>query len=718
MHERSAGVPHLTRLLVEGLGATAESLPSGLPDVLTRAVQASWQRLDATGRRVLQVLAASGAPADPEQLVVVCAQLGLTGAAVEQAVADATAARIAVVSQSRLWFRHPLLPQTLELSVLPAERAAMHAAWAAVVSGTTSRGMDELRRLGALALHLELAGREAEVFEVSLRAADLARDLAARQAECVHLLRAASALDARGAAAQIHPVALLERAARAAADVGDLATAAELSARALAQVDPVHDPRTHARLLMFSAEKDFHLGRTADLPVDAYRRAVELTAPFPDDPVHADALAELAYALGWAGRAHEARPLALQAVAAARRCGDPAVLANAYGARSFIELSDPPVSDRESALAVHYARQCDDPRLFSDAVTERGNYLMSVGRFDEAADLSREAWRRAAALGLETYAGRRAVDVADRLLELGQLREAADAVRVALESIRSPCAPPALAEHLIAHRAPADALDLLERTLEVQVIDPRVGDLMTMWASRAAADLAESARDRRDKDAARAALQRLDRFLEHRARLERGPNEMMTEGPDLTAMAAVSLAERARCAGRPSPDLWEEAAAACREARLGWDEWLAQLRLAELVLVTDRHHTRAAGCCARCTVGVGEGAGQLLERTTTLARLAGIPLEEPTPVGDLAGTDPFVACTPREHEVLDLVVAGRTYHEIADELTISEKTVSVHVSNLLHKTATASRRELAALAVRLRESGFDPTGPDGAGSQH
>jgi DNA-binding NarL/FixJ family response regulator len=49
-------------------------------------------------------------------------------------------------------------------------------------------------------------------------------------------------------------------------------------------------------------------------------------------------------------------------------------------------------------------------------------------------------------------------------------------------------------------------------------------------------------------------------------------------------------------------------------------------------------------------------------------------------------------------------VAGRTYGEIARELVVSEKTVSVHVSHLLHKTGTANRVELAQLARRVASS--------------
>jgi DNA-binding NarL/FixJ family response regulator len=59
-----------------------------------------------------------------------------------------------------------------------------------------------------------------------------------------------------------------------------------------------------------------------------------------------------------------------------------------------------------------------------------------------------------------------------------------------------------------------------------------------------------------------------------------------------------------------------------------------------------------------------------------------------------------VRVTPREREIPALLVSGRTYGEIARELVISEKTVSPHVSNLLAKTGTSNRVELAGNADR------------------
>jgi DNA-binding NarL/FixJ family response regulator len=57
--------------------------------------------------------------------------------------------------------------------------------------------------------------------------------------------------------------------------------------------------------------------------------------------------------------------------------------------------------------------------------------------------------------------------------------------------------------------------------------------------------------------------------------------------------------------------------------------------------------------------------------------------------------------TPRELSVLELVARGMTNRQIGEELFMSEKTASVHVSRILSKLEVGSRVEAATAAQRL-----------------
>jgi RNA polymerase sigma factor (sigma-70 family) len=64
----------------------------------------------------------------------------------------------------------------------------------------------------------------------------------------------------------------------------------------------------------------------------------------------------------------------------------------------------------------------------------------------------------------------------------------------------------------------------------------------------------------------------------------------------------------------------------------------------------------------------------------------------------------FPELTEREREILTLIARGKTNAEIAEELTISLKTVRNHVSNIYSKLQVADRTQAA---IRAREAGLN-----------
>jgi DNA-binding NarL/FixJ family response regulator len=133
-------------------------------------------------------------------------------------------------------------------------------------------------------------------------------------------------------------------------------------------------------------------------------------------------------------------------------------------------------------------------------------------------------------------------------------------------------------------------------------------------------------------------------------------------------------------------DAWERAVAGFEAMGHVFETARSQARLAAVLQAVGRTtEARELAATARATAE-GLGARALL----------GGPGPAPTP----RETRRDATLTTRETEILGLVAQGRSNGQIARQLFISTKTVSVHVSNILAKLGAAGRTEAAAIARR------------------
>jgi DNA-binding NarL/FixJ family response regulator len=169
---------------------------------------------------------------------------------------------------------------------------------------------------------------------------------------------------------------------------------------------------------------------------------------------------------------------------------------------------------------------------------------------------------------------------------------------------------------------------------------------------------------------------------------------------DAAAHLAHATASLTRLTG-PDPDAWAEAAR--RWSALG-DRWaLARARLREAEAAA------SAGAAARAAASLREahqiaselGATTILQDVDAVSRRTRISVTAPARVALDDTSVARLGLTAREAEVLALVAAGRTNREIGEELFVSDKTASVHVSNILRKLGVTTRVDAAAVAQRL-----------------
>jgi DNA-binding CsgD family transcriptional regulator len=738
---RTVGNAYLTRLIVRDISSDATSLPPDLPADLREAAAHAWQGLSRPARELTRLVAVAGRPQPAAVLGQVAATLG-SGGDVVPLLREAVDAGVFVVgADGAYWFVHPLLAEVLEDGLLPEERRARHAAFATTLElpSTPDEGVN-VEPVVDLADHHYRAGHEQDAYRWALRAAEAA-ERAGGAAEMLRLLRRALNLWPRVPHPGLSRVDLLGRiraaAERAGAQEEELAAVEDL----LVLVDRETEPLVTAELLVRRMHLRLSTGR-AFAALDDVREAVRISETYPDSTERALAVAELAHAELWHDEpSGPAR--AEEAVRLARACGSDKALAYALTAnvmRLVIAGSGEGLPEAQEAQAA--AARVHDFWAFSHAALWAGNCIDGPATWEVI-----ECWRRAreemTSLGApHTYVALMSASEASGLLLLGDWRACEERLRVVLGSTPGPMGDVSArltaallscwqgrrteaqahlmrAEELFAEQSGflAFEFDAVRAELAVAAGDPEqafsaalagvsgppptFAERLLPLAARAAADQAQAIRDRRE-DPARAVERLHDLQSSYPTVVEDALGPMYQA--QLRAMQAWYDAEVMRGLRDPNAGrAWIRAAQACAEGELAWDEAYAQWRAAEALLQDRSPRATAATALRRAhELAVHLQAAPLRAQVEALASTARAPLTIPGRSRDeTPGTLPGL--TPREREVLAYVVAGRTYGEIARELVISEKTVSAHISHLLHKTGTASRVELAQLVGRLAQ---------------
>jgi DNA-binding CsgD family transcriptional regulator len=725
-------------LFAAGLCAGGEESLT-LPTALAEVLLARLERLPAAVQRIARVASVAGRRVSHPLLQ---AASGLSDAEVEEALRDAVTHHVLVAEgDDRYAFRHALLQEAVYGDLLPGERVRLHGTYARLLAdGVEGAGAAELA-YHCLASH-DLAG----ALTASIRAAGEAAELHA-PAEALRNLERALQLwhavpdAAERAGCDLIPVGL--RAAAAAASAGETHRAIALAAAARDLSDREAPGSRQAATTRHKLA--LHL-LGADRPDEAYEattQALEMLPEQPPTPTRVWAAATRARAAVNLDLDEEARHWAEQALAAARDLDLADAEADALASLALVAES---AGDSEKAQA-RLAEARDRAAAAGDLAVElRATYNLAssyyyAGDLSKALEVLDAGVDRAASTGLTfspyglelrvlqviaryvagdwdgsleaaELAGDRTPDsVLARLAAAALYVEVARGLPTAVERVRQLrgawSQDTSLA--LVAGGCEADLLrwrgdlDGAVRAAEhaIAYVSRRWekwylgGIWLAALALAALADRAATERLRGDDAAERASVERGRELIGHaRMTAERGRPRHGRMGPEGQAWLARAEAEWARLEGRSDPEQWRVALRHF-DYGYGYEQARCRWRLAEALVGSDRREEAAAEVAEAHRVAVKLGAAPLREALEALARRARLDAGLPVPVHP-----EHTPLTARERDVLALLARGRTNRQIGRELYISEKTASVHVSNIIGKLGASGRTEAVAIAHR------------------
>lgn len=757
VYERTEGNPYFVEELTYNCASC--SLSDSLRDLLLVRVEA----LPEDAQQVVRIAAQGGSTVEHDLLAAVCGvpQDDLLGA-----LRAAVGANVLLTTEDGRGyrFRHALLREAVGEDLLPGEGARMSRRYAQALEADPGlvpadvratrlahywyRGRDAARALPAvLAASVEARARHAfaEQHQLLERAVelwdDVPEDIRAALRPIDHAEDYPPCEGSREGAALRFPDLLAETVV-AARMGGEAERALSVAKRAVELLDECREP---ARAAWFWLQRSLLAELTAR--GDGWHeiaRARELVRGLPPSPVHAEVLTSAA---AW-GMMHEPGP---DALATAERAVE---LGRVVGAERIeqtarmilgvllVHAGDQKAGLGEIRTARDRAVELGDFGLVVNAGSNLAAELELVGRSSEAVAVAAEAARTAAGHGRRSQQAFALGNLASSLHTLGRWDEAEEVLREAKRVAAWPrthgwqmlhgalialdrgdftaveaTLTEARAHHFAHDRQPQSEIPLRQLALALAAhkgayaesraeltaaLDEGIpaGSHIYGWpvllhtAARVEAGL-------RGLPAAAEGREEVLRRLRDAAR------SMVHPAPVWEAWSLLLGAELDRAEGKTDPDRWAAVVAAFGELERPFQLAQARERFAEALLDAGRDRAEAARQLreARATAA-GLRARPLLEETEQLAARARIALdEEPSGSGKEtppAGLAESFGLTSRERDVLALVAAGRSNRQIAEELFISPKTASVHVSHILAKLDVGGRGEAAAMAHRLR----------------
>lgn len=719
---RSEGNAYFAEELLEA-DADGE-LPWSLGDVLRTRVE----QLEPATQELVQVAAVGGRRVDERLLraAVEAAELPSLAApgAVDAALRDAITHHVLGVDHDLLAFRHALLAEAVYTDLLPGEQARLHRAYLRALQADPTLGPSS-----QLASHALRAPDLPVALRAAWEAARQAGELLAPAEELDQLEVVLRLWDAVPTGElEVEHVDVLAAATRAASNAGRMERAVQLARAAVEE--PGLEPMRRAQLRTVLAR---HLLDVEDLE-PAHREAAAAIDELPDEtPCPARAWAFATYA-----RTSLNLDLDEEALEWGRRAVDMARAVGALGAEAdaLTTLAVVSADDRDHAAEL-MATAVERAQAAGEFVTElRSRHNLASNRYYAgdlltARRLAHEGLERARELGLSSS------------LYAAELWLFAELVRYTLGDL-TPGGTPGVSDELsgaltavslysAVARGDEDAVTR-GRSLEpgwhrdgmialvgggctvdaltwrgelddaVDVARRAIAHLEKVWndfflggiwlSALALAAIADAAEQQRlaGQDLgplATAADEMLTRAVET---ARRGRPRGGRLGPEGRAWLARAHAEHGRALGGAAndPALWR---AALDEFDYGYRYEVARTRyrLAEsLLLVGERDEAREHAAQALAEADA-MGAGPLADAVRSLGRRGRLALPgERTSSADVL--------TAREGEVLALVAQGLSNRQIGEQLFISGKTVSVHISNLLAKLGASGRAEAVSIA--------------------